>query len=166
MYATCRVTSRKGKMPVVFIISFYDYICPPNTKTDIDWNRLLLFYLSLDVYVTITFLKYTYARVVCAEYTCYGHWKNEATGVSYVIATPQGRSTTNSRRYCFIMSQVNGMVQQTLNIASVMESCHPHPLGRLHWAFNITHQGRYNVRFSREAGVRERVNFLGLAIKS
>lgn len=151
MYAICCVTSRRGEMRVVFIISFYDYICPPNTKTDIDWKRHLLFYWSLDVYVIITFFKCTYARlsscVVCAEYTCYGHWKNEATGVSYVIATPQGRSTTNSRRYCFIMSQVNGMVQQTLNIASVMESCHPHPLGRLHWAFNITHQGRYNFVF-------------------
>lgn len=74
-------------------------------------------------------------------YTCYGHWKNEITGVNYVISTPQGRSATNSRRYCFIMSQVNGMTQQMLHIASVMESCHPHPLGRLHWAFNITHQG-------------------------
>jgi len=74
-------------------------------------------------------------------YTCYGHWKNEITGVNYVISTPQGRSATNSRRYCFIMSQVNGMAQQMLHIASVMESCHPHPLGRLHWAFNITHQG-------------------------
>ncbi|XP_025198975.1 uncharacterized protein LOC112597226 [Melanaphis sacchari] len=76
-----------------------------------------------------------------AAYTCYGHWKNEITGINYVISTPQGRSATNSRRYCFIMSQVNGMAQQTLHIASVMESCHPHPLGRLHWAFNITHQG-------------------------
>ncbi|KAF0765010.1 Uncharacterized protein FWK35_00009239 [Aphis craccivora] len=76
-----------------------------------------------------------------AAYTCYGHWKNEITGVNYVISTPQGRSATNSRRYCFIMSQVNGMAQQMLHIASVMESCHPHPLGRLHWAFNITHQG-------------------------
>lgn len=81
--------------------------------------------------------------VFFSAYTCYGHWKNEVTGVNYVISTPQGRSVPNSRRYCFIMSQVNGMAQQTLHIASVMESCHPHPLGRLHWAFNITHQGKY-----------------------
>jgi len=86
-----------------------------------------------------------------AAYTCYGHWKNENTGVNYVISTPQGRSAPNSRRYCFIMSQVNGMAQQMLHIASVMESCHPHPLGRLHWAFNITHQGMIN---------RERPRFL------
>ncbi|XP_050524279.1 uncharacterized protein LOC126895962 isoform X1 [Daktulosphaira vitifoliae] len=76
-----------------------------------------------------------------AAYTCYGHWKNEASGINYVISTQQGRTASNSRRYCFIMSQVNGAQKKTLNILSVVESCHPHTIGRLHWAFNITHQG-------------------------
>lgn len=104
-----------------------------NTRNDITSSTYTFF---------ITYSKLLHVSVFYfTAYTCYGHWKNENTGVNYVISTPQGRSATNSRRYCFIMSQVNGMAQQMLHIASVMESCHPHPLGRLHWAFNITHQG-------------------------
>lgn len=105
------------------------------TKPSISAYALTNIFCSLIPYET---------SLVCfTAYTCYGHWKSDITGVNYVIATPLGRSAPNSRRYCFIMSQVNGIAQQTLHIASVMESCHPHPLGRLHWAFNITHQGNF-----------------------
>ncbi|VVC27833.1 Hypothetical protein CINCED_3A022922 [Cinara cedri] len=77
-----------------------------------------------------------------AAYTCYGHWKNEKNGVDYVISTMQGRSTSNPRRYCFVMSQVNGIAQQTINIATILESCHLHTLSGIpRWTFNITHQG-------------------------
>ncbi|VEN51904.1 unnamed protein product, partial [Callosobruchus maculatus] len=87
-------------------------------------------------------------------YSCHGSW--EENGVSYVIATPVSRKSTDSLRYCFIYTlanQVNPAVIEgsmgkssgppILRLSRVSESCHrtvvPGVTGN--WAFNFTSNG-------------------------
>ncbi|CAH1993026.1 unnamed protein product, partial [Acanthoscelides obtectus] len=87
-------------------------------------------------------------------YTCHGSW--EENGVSYVIATPVSRKSTDSSKYCFIYTlanQVNPAVIEgsmgkssgppILRLSRVSESCHRTTIPGVtgNWAFNFTSNG-------------------------
>ncbi|KAJ8970657.1 hypothetical protein NQ317_016870 [Molorchus minor] len=93
-----------------------------------------------------------------SAYSCHGSW--EENGISYVIATPVARKSTDNLKYCFIYTVANqvhsaviegslgkGAGPPILRLSGVSESCHrsiiPGVTGN--WAFNFTSNGQ-NLR--------------------
>lgn len=87
-------------------------------------------------------------------YSCHGSWEED--GVSYVIATPVARKSTDALRYCFIYTLANqpqssviegslgkGVGPPVLRLSAVSESCHRHivPGVNGNFAFNFTSNG-------------------------
>lgn len=93
-------------------------------------------------------------RFYFTEYSCHGSW--EDNGISYVIASPVARKSTDALRYCFIYTLSNQpettviegsmgkkIEPPILRLSSVSESCHRHIIPGVtgNWAFNFTSNG-------------------------
>jgi hypothetical protein len=89
-----------------------------------------------------------------AEYSCHGSW--EENGISYVIASPVARKSTDVLRYCFIYTLSNQpettviegslgkkVEPPVLRLSGVSESCHRNIIPGVtgNWAFNFTSNG-------------------------
>jgi hypothetical protein len=93
-----------------------------------------------------------------AEYSCHGSW--EENGISYVIASPVARKSTDVLRYCFIYTLSNQpettviegslgkkVEPPVLRLSGVSESCHRNIIPGVtgNWAFNFTSNGKGGV---------------------
>ncbi|XP_015836364.1 uncharacterized protein LOC103313387 isoform X2 [Tribolium castaneum] len=98
------------------------------------------------------------AQQTISEYSCHGSW--EENGISYVIASPVARKSTDALRYCFIYTLSNQpettviegslgkkVEPPILRLSGVSESCHRHVIPGVtgNWAFNFTSNGTCSV---------------------